>query len=497
MEATFVVVGGGIAGVSCVESLNILCPETSVILISATSVIKMITGITPLTNLTAEFKIEEKSHEHLSRTNANLRIIIDTVRSINSHERTLKTATERIVKYRYLCLCTGAIPKVVVPDNDFVIGIRDTDSAIKLQRKLQSARRIVVIGNGGIATEVVYELKAVEIVWIVKDKHISATFVDPGAAQFFQDSLNKTVADKELPTRQVFKRLKYTTTTTTSDDDTCKSFMPGAALGPDWHDNINLTGSLTGCNKTKLTVEYDAELKSIEETTTATVVAAGSSSMVNDDEKKSWPVYATLTNGKTYGCDLIISATGVKPNSTNIRLENGRQFNLAADGGINVNWEMKTNEDGIYAAGDVCSADWDKAPHWIQMRLWTQARQMGCYAARSMASNFKTEEQHLMQDFCFELFTHVTRFFGYKVILLGLFNGQTLEDKQYELMVRVTKGMEYVKLVILDGRLQGAVLVGETDLEEMCENLILNQLDLTEFGTDLLNPDIDIEDYFD
>lgn len=43
----------------------------------------------------------------------------------------------------------------------------------------------------------------------------------------------------------------------------------------------------------------------------------------------------------------------------------------------------------------------------------------------------------------------------------------------------------------------GAVLIGETDLEETFENLILNQMDLTVYGEELLNPDIDIEDYFD
>lgn len=43
----------------------------------------------------------------------------------------------------------------------------------------------------------------------------------------------------------------------------------------------------------------------------------------------------------------------------------------------------------------------------------------------------------------------------------------------------------------------GAVLIGETDLEETFENLILNQMDLTPYGEELLNPNIDIEDYFD
>ena len=42
-------------------------------------------------------------------------------------------------------------------------------------------------------------------------------------------------------------------------------------------------------------------------------------------------------------------------------------------------------------------------------------------------------------DFCFELFAHVTRFFGYKVVLLGLFNAQGL-GKDYEILLRCTKG---------------------------------------------------------
>ncbi len=52
-------------------------------------------------------------------------------------------------------------------------------------------------------------------------------------------------------------------------------------------------------------------------------------------------------------------------------------------------------------------------------------------------------------------------------------------------------------MLLLNGRVQGAVLIGETDLEEVMENLILNQLDISQIKDDLLNPDIDIEDYFD
>ena len=57
--------------------------------------------------------------------------------------------------------------------------------------------------------------------------------------------------------------------------------------------------------------------------------------------------------------------------------------------------------------------------------------------------------------------------------------------------------MEYVKVIINEGKVIGALLIGDTDLEETFENLILNQIDVSSLGENLINPDIDIEDYFD
>ena len=170
---------------------------------------------------------------------------------------------------------------------------------------------------------------------------------------------------------------------------------------------------------------------------------------------------------------------------------------MSEDNAIEVNEQMETNIADIYAAGDVCCPKWAHATHWFQMRLWTQARQMGMFAAQCMETSLRSERTEKKDlDFCFELFAHATKLFGYKLILLGLFNGQ--KDLDYEVLLRVTKGKEYIKCVMSkDGRMQGAILIGETDLEETFENLILNQMDLTDYGVDLLDPNIDIEDYFD
>lgn len=205
-----------------------------------------------------------------------------------------------------------------------------------------------------------------------------------------------------------------------------------------------------------------------------------------------WPVYIQLTTGKTYGCDLIVSATGVTPNS--MLFQKDLNFDLAEDGGIKVDDHMRTSVEHVYAAGDVCTATWQPAMHWMQMRLWSQARQMGAYTAKCMVADSTNEP--ITQDFCFELFAHVTKFFGYKVVLLGKYNAQGL-GSEYEILLRMTKDHEFVKVILCNGRMFGAILIGDTDLEETFENLILNGLDLSSYGVDLLNPGVDIEDYFD
>ena len=46
-------------------------------------------------------------------------------------------------------------------------------------------------------------------------------------------------------------------------------------------------------------------------------------------------------------------------------------------------------------------------------------------------------------------------------------------------------------------KVSGAGLVGETNFEETFENLIQDKIDVSHLESDLLDPDVDIEDYFD
>lgn len=482
----YVVVGGGIAGVTCAETLSSLCPEDEILLITASPLIKAITNYKKITKTLEEFDVVERPNISLQSKCENVKVVQKSVRSLDVKSHVLRLGDGEDVVYQKICLCTGGKPKLIADQNPYVIGIRDTESVQEFQKRLSTARRVMVVGNGGIATELVYEIEGCEVVWAIKDKSISSTFVDPGAGEFFMAELNKK---KETQEGKPSKRLKYTV------DDVKNSGsdnLPiGGALGPDWSADLSMTGTREQISHS-VTVEKCVEVRTIHTQQEFEESGKCSCDLSGNPDLGFWPIYVELTNDKVYGCDFLVSATGVVPNTAPFLP--GNQFTLADDSGIQVDDMMRTSEKDVYAAGDVCTAGWEPAKHWLQMRLWSQARQMGAYSAQCMVADM--QGQHISLDFCFEVFAHVTKFFNYKVILLGKFNAQGL-GHDYEILLRVTKGLEYVKVVLRDGRMEGAILIGETDLEETFENLILNQTDLTPFKDHLLNPDIDVEDFFD
>lgn len=87
------------------------------------------------------------------------------------------------------------------------------------------------------------------------------------------------------------------------------------------------------------------------------------------EDETLWPLYVELTNGKVYGCDLVVSATGVSPNMEGVELVGGRLI-LEGGGGVAVDRGMRTNIPDVYAAGDVCSVKWEGQSNvWFQVRI--------------------------------------------------------------------------------------------------------------------------------
>ncbi|VVD03454.1 unnamed protein product [Leptidea sinapis] len=467
--AKYLVVGGGIAGVTCVESLAILHPEESLVIVTASSLVKNVTNVSFYAKTIVKFDVHDTEAASLQKIHPNLKIVYDSLKHIDTTNKTAVTESGTLIKYDVVCICTGGIPRLIADARKCkrILGIRDTESVEEFKEKLSNGRRMVIVGNGGIASEIVHATRGIQKIWVVRDDYISATFVDPGAAEFFQNTFKHNSNDKNRSS--ILKRHVFT------EEDTLVSInknLKSAALGPDWYRKLENIRNETG--EQELQIIYKVEVESVIER--------------NNSE---YPLDVKLTDGKLIQCDFVISATGVEP-AVNFSWDIEPVY--GKDGGLAVNEQQETSIKDVFAAGDVACASWDFSPQWFQLRLWTQARQMGSMAAKAMHARITNEE--VLQDFCFELFTHCTTLFGYRVVLLGKYNGQGL-DQDYEILLRTTPNLEYIKFVLKNGKLQGAILIGETDLEEMCENLILDQIDLTPFGDDILNPDIDIDDYFD
>ncbi|VDN02664.1 unnamed protein product [Thelazia callipaeda] len=475
---SYVIVGGGVAAVSCAEELRAVDDRARIIVVSNSHLIGQLTEV---------LHISEKSVVD-AFSGVDVTFVKGTVIQWNWKSKELVLDKNRKITYHKLCIATGGRPKVNF-QHHLSISIRDMETVDHLRTRIKDARRVLVIGNGGIATEIVYELQNIEIVWAIRHSSISATFFDEGAAEFFKPLLvdgSKKVRINKGPT----KRYRLTMSSDQESD------VMGCALGPEWASGIDISGAL---NARRVHVIYDVELKGLACEDSVGCFIPHKNGI--DFSIGVWPLYAELTNGQVIGCDFIIEATGVQPNSflwardcqMVILLLTNKIFklNLAKDGGILVNERMLSSVPDVYACGDVCTAGWEWAKHWMQMRLWTQARQMGAYCGRSMVLG-----NLISLDFCFEMFTHVTTFFGYKVIFLGRFNGEGVK-KEWHILLRVTKDVEYVKLIVENGRIQGAILIGETNLEETIENLILNQIDISQVEEGLLDPNIEIDDYFD
>jgi len=147
-SATFVVIGGGIAGVSCVEQLSLLCPKESIILVSSSDVVKAVTNLSKVTQWLTTFDVTEKSIDEFSSKTSNVKVFHSHVEKLNPDKQVIffkfkaftlfiqffcfrhevSTSTCGKINYKYLCLCHGARPKIIEGENEFVIAIRDTES---------------------------------------------------------------------------------------------------------------------------------------------------------------------------------------------------------------------------------------------------------------------------------------------------------------------------------------------------------------------------------
>lgn len=487
-----VVVGGGIAGISCIETLfqhtNLSDhPIDKVVLISESSLVKRVTNLHSTGRNLETFDVIEENLDKLSLIipdGINFNTITGSVNYINYPESKvvykIKNNEQLSLPYDILCLCSGSRPRYLdcfkVPPEceERIVVLRDTTTIRSLEKKLERCKRLLIVGNGGISLELVGKISNCDKIWIVRNDFIGSVFFDSEAGKFFLDSINSKKSDSSIYNEQH----TYSTNKHSSLPQAEHITNYGPALGPNWCKDARLRGTCS--THGEIQIIYRDEIKEI--------------SYSGEDQ---YPLKVLTVNGKQLDCDLIALAIGVLPNRVNI---SGAELDISpTDGGILVDNQMRTSLKDIYAAGDIVSCEkWQPSDLWFQMRLWTQARQMGSYTAKCILSHIENRDPSIYSSF--DCFTHCTTFFGYKIVLIGKFNGQFIDSTKYrdcEVIVRTNPGKDYIKILLLYDKIVGAILVGNCGLEETIENLVHDAIDVSAFKDRLLDDSIDIDDFFD
>jgi NAD(P)H-dependent nitrite reductase large subunit len=150
-----------------------------------------------------------------------------------------------------------------------------------------------------------------------------------------------------------------------------------------------------------------------------------------------------FSNGETLECDLVVFATGIKPNS-----EIASQAGLTVERAIVVDNQMRTDDSRIYAVGECVQHRGQTyglvAPIWEQVKVLadqiTGANSKAAYHGSKVATRLKVA--------------------GVELASMGL----TEPGEQRDEVVQFTEPRRgtYKKLIIRDGRLMGGILLGDS-----------------------------------
>jgi NAD(P)H-nitrite reductase large subunit len=146
-----------------------------------------------------------------------------------------------------------------------------------------------------------------------------------------------------------------------------------------------------------------------------------------------------LQDGRRLPCELFLAAAGVQPN-----IELAQAAGLRVNQGVIVDAYLRTSQPDIYAVGDVCEYD-GQVPG-----LWPVAVEQGKVAALNAVGG----REHYAPS------TPVTalKVAGINLTSMGRFTPQS--DAEVEIVLEEAAGSRYRKLLVADGRIAGAILLG-------------------------------------
>jgi NAD(P)H-nitrite reductase large subunit len=185
-----------------------------------------------------------------------------------------------------------------------------------------------------------------------------------------------------------------------------------------------------------------------------------------------------LSNGEEIPCDLVIFAIGVIP-----RTELVVGTDVKINRGIIVNKHMRTNVPDIYACGDVAEIyDFTFGENRV-LPLWPTAHLGGKVAGYNMAGK--------KAEFPGGTAMSALKYFKLPVISVGLVNPTNGDENEVMIQHDTTRNV-YRKVVLRQGTIVGFTLVNDIERAGVLFYLMHNQLDVKEFGSQLVSDDFSL-----
>jgi nitrite reductase (NADH) large subunit len=186
---------------------------------------------------------------------------------------------------------------------------------------------------------------------------------------------------------------------------------------------------------------------------------------------------ASLNDGSTVSCDLVIVAVGSRPAVSLLE-----KSSIKIDEGVQVNSYLETCVEGVYAAGDVAQAMDVALNRGKVTAVWPVAAEQGIVAGMNMAGRRVTYRGSVGRN--------VVRIEDLDILTGGVVNPQP--DEGYEVVEDENRRLKtYRKLVFKGDVLKGVVMLNQVEKGGVFLSMIQHQIPVTLEKEQLLDPNFD------
>jgi NAD(P)H-nitrite reductase large subunit len=179
-------------------------------------------------------------------------------------------------------------------------------------------------------------------------------------------------------------------------------------------------------------------------------------------------VTGVVTDTRELPCDMVVLSVGVRP-QTELAVKAG--LTLGEMKGIRIDEFMQTGAADIYAAGDVAETHDIARDAYFLNAIWPCAFEQGHYAGLNMAGRKTAYPGSYRRN-------SIGNFIGIPAISMGVTAAESCvmgaDDEFREVRVRTRES--YKKLVLRNGKIVGAILVGQTQKAGLMSVLLKKQV---------------------